>query len=66
MTELNEKMEQEATVVLDKQKVEGEKFREEVYEEIKEIKTRMQGLRKKFEDNYDPNPGKSFLKSGLK
>ena len=66
LTELNDKMEQEATIVLDNQKLEGDKFREEVKEEIKEIKTRMQSLRKKFEDIYDSSPSKSFLKSGLK
>ena len=35
-------------------------------EEIGKIVSGIRDLKQKFEDNYDPNPGKSFLKSGLK
>ena len=37
LAKLNNQMEQEAVIVLDAQKVEGEMFRQEVREEIKEI-----------------------------
>ena len=58
-------MEQEATIVLDAQQAEGEMFRQEALEEIKDIQARIVELREKFTENHDPSPDKSFLKQKL-